>query len=491
MLEVKMCKLHHEGPCTVRCEKCNKVGHLTQDCKVINSTTSTHRSQVVNQRVVTCFDCERKGHYTSDRPKLKDQNCGNKAGNKNVIGEARRKAYVMGGGDANPDSNVIKDASYAVELADERISKTNTILRGSNHHAMIVCDEKIVRIPYGDEVSILKGDRGSKGENSKLSIISCTKTQKYIKKGCPIFLARITKKETKYKLEDKRLEDVPTIRDFPEFQRSSVYSKIDLRSGYHQLRVRDEDIPKTAFRTRYGHYDKEEHAEHLKLILELLKKEELYAKFSKCDFWLSRVQFLSRVIDSEVIHMDPSKIESIKDWTDGQSERTIQTLEDMLRASVIDFGKGWDRYLPLVEFSYNNSYHTSIKVAPFEALYSRKCRSPIYWAEVGDAQLTCLEIIHEITEKIIQIKKHIQAARDRQKSNTNRRCKPLPFKILAKVGPLAYRLELPEKLSRVHSTFYVSNVKKCFVDEPLAISLDEIQIDDKLNFIKEPVEIMD
>ncbi|GJY19030.1 putative reverse transcriptase domain-containing protein [Tanacetum coccineum] len=210
--------------------------------------------------------------------------------------------------------------------------------------------------------------------------------------------------------------------------------------------------------------------------------------------------------------------------TDGQSERTIQTLEDMLRACVMDFGKGWDRHLPLVEFSYNNSYHTSIKAAPFEALYGQKCRSPICWAEVGDAQLTSPEIVHETTEKIIQIKKRIQAARDRQKSYADRRRKPLefevgdkvmlkvspwkgvirfgkrgklnpryigPFRIIAKVGTLAYQLKLPEQLSRVYSTFHVSNLKKCFVDELLAIPLDEIQIDDKLHIIEEPVEIMD
>ncbi|GKB74103.1 hypothetical protein Tco_0935515 [Tanacetum coccineum] len=210
--------------------------------------------------------------------------------------------------------------------------------------------------------------------------------------------------------------------------------------------------------------------------------------------------------------------------TDGQSERTIQTLEDMLRACVLDFGKGWDKHLPLVEFSYNNSYHTSIKAAPFEALYGRKCRSPICWAEVGDSQLTGPEIIHETTERIVQIKSHIQAARDRQKSYADVRRKPLefqvgdkvmlkvspwkgvirfgkrgklnpryigPFKIIAKVGTVAYRLELPEKLSRVHSTFHVSKLKKCMADEPLAIPLDEIQVDDKLNFIEEPVEIMD
>nr|GEU61583.1 putative reverse transcriptase domain-containing protein [Tanacetum cinerariifolium] len=98
--------------------------------------------------------------------------------------------------------------------------------------------------------------------------------------------------------------------------------------------------------------------------------------------------------------------------TDGQSERTIQTFEDMLRACAIDFGKGWEKHLPLVEFSYNNNYHASIKAAPFEALYGRKCRSPVCWAEVGDTQITGPELIHETTEKIVQIRQHLQAARD-------------------------------------------------------------------------------
>ncbi|GKA36370.1 putative reverse transcriptase domain-containing protein [Tanacetum coccineum] len=181
--------------------------------------------------------------------------------------------------------------------------------------------------------------------------------------------------------------------------------------------------------------------------------------------------------------------------TDGQSERTIKMLEDMFRACVLDVRKSCNRHLPLVEFLYNNSYHTSIKATPFEVLYGHKCRSPIYWDIVGDSQLTGAKIIRETTEKIIQIKSRIQAARDRQKSYADVRRKPLEFqvgdKILAKVGTVAYRIELPEQLSRVHSTFHVSNLKKCLSNKTLAIPLDEIQIDDKLYFIEELVEIMD
>ncbi|KAD3067277.1 hypothetical protein E3N88_35157 [Mikania micrantha] len=210
--------------------------------------------------------------------------------------------------------------------------------------------------------------------------------------------------------------------------------------------------------------------------------------------------------------------------TDGQSERTIQTLEDMIRACVIDFGSSWENHLPLVEFSYNNSYHTSIHAAPFEALYGRKCRSPICWAEVGESQLTGPELVHKTTEKIVQIRKRMEAARDRQKSNADKRCKPLefqvgdrvllkvspwkgvirfgkrgklnpcyigPFEITKGIGPVAYELDLPNELNSVHNVFHISNLKKCLSNEMLIIPLEEIQIDEQLNFIEEPVEIMD
>ncbi|GJW67582.1 putative reverse transcriptase domain-containing protein [Tanacetum coccineum] len=161
--------------------------------------------------------------------------------------------------------------------------------------------------------------------------------------------------------------------------------------------------------------------------------------------------------------------------TDGQSERTIQTLEDILRACVIDFEKGWVKHLPLVEFSYNNSLstHAIIKATP--------CLKPF--------------IVQETTEKVIRIKQRIQAARDRQKSYVDLKRKPMEFlvgdrvvlKVLAKVGSVAYKLELPQELSRVHNTFHVSNLKKCYADEPLVVPLDGLHIDDKLYFIEEPV----
>nr|GEY87320.1 putative reverse transcriptase domain, ribonuclease H-like domain protein [Tanacetum cinerariifolium] len=203
--------------------------------------------------------------------------------------------------------------------------------------------------------------------------------------------------------------------------------------------------------------------------------------------------------------------------TDGQSKRTIQTLEDMLRACAIDFRKGWVNHLRLIEFSYNNSCHATIKAAPFEALYGRKCRSPVCWTEVGEAQILGPELIQETTEKIVQIKERMQAARDRQKSYADLKHKLMkfqvgdkvmlkvspwkgvvrfgkrgklnpryvgPFKVLERIGDVAYKLDLPEELSRVHNTFHVSNLKKCHADEPLVVPLDGLHFDDKLREVK-------
>nr|GEZ45548.1 hypothetical protein [Tanacetum cinerariifolium] len=623
------CKLHHEGSCTVRCGKCNMIGHLTQDCKVINSTISTQRGQVVNQRVVTCFEYGRQGQYMSDCPKLKDQNHENKARNKNGVGETRGKAYL------------------------------------AIHHVVIVCDENIVRIPYGDEVLIVQGDRGGKGEKSKLSIISCTKTHKYIKKEDFPGLPPTQKVEFQIDL-------VPSAAHVARAAYRLAPSELQELSNTGFIRpssspVREEDIPKTAFRICYGYYEfqvmpfgltnapvvfmdlinwvcktyleklvivfiddillyskrKEEHAKHLKLILELLKKEELYAKFSKCKFWLSKklcsVPILALPEGSEhfMVYYDASRkglgavlMQKDKKELNMRQRRWLELLSDYdceiryhpgkanvvadalsrkeqnkplrVRASVLTIGLNlpvqilnaqveaikeenfgtkdlcgmikklerrtdgtlclnvrswipcreittyvtkcltcakvkaecqkpsnllvqpvilvwkWENitmdfviklpnkstgqdtiwvivdqltnsahFLPMKETDsmkkftrqylkkvvsrhgvpvsiifYRDSKFTSHLWKSLNkalALYGRKCRSPICWAKVEDAQLTGLEIIHETTKKIIQIKKPIQAAQDRQKSYADRRCKSLEFevgdKVMLKISP--------------------------------------------------------
>ncbi|GJS35492.1 putative reverse transcriptase domain-containing protein [Tanacetum coccineum] len=335
------CRLHHEGQCTMKCTNCKKVDHMAKDCKTV-VVVQTLRAPVTNQRVVTCFGCGGQGHYKSDCPKLKNQNRRNKAANN----DARGRVYALGGGGGNPNSNVVTgtfllnnryayilfdssvdrsfvsttfsaliditpttlDVSYTVELADGRIVEADTIIRGctlnlldhpfnidlmpvvlgtfdviirmdwlSRYYDVIVCDVKIVRIPYGNETLIIRGDRSNEGSNSRLSIISCTKTQKYTQRGChgaPVLFVKKNDGSFRMcidyhelnKLKVKNRYPLPRIDDlFDQLQGLSVYLKIDLRSGYHQLR-------------------------------------------------LPKVQFLGHVIDSEGVHVDPAKIESIKDW---------------------------------------------------------------------------------------------------------------------------------------------------------------------------------
>nr|GEX61853.1 putative reverse transcriptase domain-containing protein [Tanacetum cinerariifolium] len=400
------CNFNHDGPCTPRCYKCNKIGHLARTVGAQQMPMLPTIGGVIGRDWPLSSYCR-----SPTNANVANNRRGNRA-----------------------------DHDYAVELADGRIVSVNTVIRSctlnflnhpfnidlmpvemgsfdviigmdwlSRYQAVIVYADKIVRIPWERETLIFHGDGSNQEHATRFNIISCAKTQKYMLKGCQVFLAHVTTKEAEGKSEKKRLENVPIVRDFPEvfpedllglpptrqvvfqidlipgaapvarapyrleppemkelskqlkelsnkgfirpssspwgapvlfvkkkdgsfrmcidyrelnkltvknryplpriddlfdqLQGSSVCSKIDLRSGYHQLRVREEDVSKTAFRNRYGHYEfqvmpfgltnapanKKEHEEHLRTILKLLKKEELYAKFSKCEFWIPKV----------------------------------------------------------------------------------------------------------------------------------------------------------------------------------------------------------
>ncbi|KAH9665582.1 Endonuclease [Citrus sinensis] len=210
--------------------------------------------------------------------------------------------------------------------------------------------------------------------------------------------------------------------------------------------------------------------------------------------------------------------------TDGQSERTIQTLEDMLRACVLDLSGGWEEHLILIEFAYNNSFHSSIGMAPFEALYGRKCRSPICWDEVGERKLLGPELIQITIDKIKLIRGRLQTAQSRQKSYADRRRRELkfekgdfvflkvspwkrvfwfgkkgklsprfigPFEILERIGLVAYRIALPPSLSRLHNVFHVSVLRKYIADPLHVLDYQPIQINEDMSYEEQPIEIVD
>ena len=196
----------------------------------------------------------------------------------------------------------------------------------------------------------------------------------------------------------------------------------------------------------------------------------------------------------------------------------------MLRACVLDFGGDWKDYLPLVEFAYNNSYHASLGMPPYEALYGRKCRTPVCWGEIGQREIGSKDLVESANERIELIRARLKAAQDRQKSYADKRRKPIefqvgdlvllkvspwkgiihyckhgklsprfvgPFKIIKRVGPVAYQLQLREEMSGIHDVFHISNLRKCLTDENLIMPLKDIQVNEKLKFTEQPMRIED
>ncbi|GJV48964.1 putative reverse transcriptase domain-containing protein [Tanacetum coccineum] len=424
------------------------------------------------------------------------------------------------------------DHYYDVELADGKIIGINTIIRGctlnflnhpfninllpvelgsfdviigmdwlSKYHAVIDCAKKIVRIPWGNETLIVHGDGRNQGNRTRLNIISCTKTHKYLLKGHHVFLANITSKETKNRSGEKRLEDVPIVREFPEVFPEELPVRAPYRLAPSEMkefvlfddrlewvfiiRVHEQDIPKTAFRLSMGHSipsdmpfgltnapaNKKEHEEHLKAILELLKKE-LYAKFSK---------YLA-------------KIESIKDWASPKTPTEIRqflVLAGYYRRFIEGFSKIAKPMTKLTQKKVNFELRSHKDWGGIE------CKNEKVIAYASRPKLLsdydCEIRYHPGKANVVAdalSRKERRVVRFGKQGNLNARY-VVPFKVLEKIRSVAYKLELPQELSRVHNTFHVSNLKKCYSDEPLAVPLEGLHIDDKLQFVEEPVEIME
>ncbi|GJY81761.1 reverse transcriptase domain-containing protein [Tanacetum coccineum] len=500
------CTLHHIRPCIVKSNTCNKVGHLTKNCRNKGPTTGSNLLLVT----VTCLAYGEKGNYANQCRKTTNNN-------------AQGRAYLLRDRNAHQDLNVVMgmfllkqhlarvlfdsrvdkrfvsislasmlnippitvDTFYDIEMADGnlKISSSQRIPKSFPEDLPVlppICQVEfqidlipgatlVARAPYRLALSKMQELLNQIQELAERGFIRPSTSPwgapvLYVKKKDGSSRMCIDYRELN-KLTVKNRYPLPRIDDlFDQLQGSSVYSKIDLRTSYHQLRVRDEDIPKTAFKSRYIHYEFQvipfsltnAPAVFMDLMNRLCEAPILALPEGNDDF-VVYCDASHQGLGAELMHREKVIAYASRQLKPNEENYTTHDLE--LGAVVFAF-KFWRHYL----------YHANIKATPFEALYGQKCRSLVCCAEVVDI---------------------------RQRSYANVRRKPLEFQVgdhvMLKVSPhkVAYKLELPEELNNVHSTFHVSNLKKCLSDESLVTPMKELRLDDKLNFVEEPVEIMD
>ncbi|GJV91638.1 putative reverse transcriptase domain-containing protein [Tanacetum coccineum] len=474
------CNYHHDGPCAPKCYKCNKYGHIARDCRgTLQKGMSKNEEQQRNRGIkLGMTGLQRRLH----------------------INFYHIQRILM----------PVELGSFGAIIGMDWLAK---------YQAFIMCAEKIVRFPWKNKTLIIHGDGSTQGKFEDKS-------------------------------EKKRLEDVPIVQDFPEVfpedlsglpPTRQVEFQIDLvpgaapvaRAPYRLLspiegsrRRHSEDcLQNSLWPLRISSYavwfDKRTCRIHgpyesglagyyrrfiegfSKIAKPMTKLTQKKVKFEWGDKQEAAFQLLKQKLCSAPILALPEGSEDIHRICQVRTQRpsgllvpkpkipngsgTTSLLDFVNEASKTSQGYGTPIWVKVDRLT---NYHASIKAAPFEALYGRKCRSPVCWTKVGEAQILGPKLIQGTTEKIIQIKQRMQAARDRQNSYADLKRYVGPFKVIERVGEVAYKLELPEELSRVHNTFHVSNLKKCHADEPLAVPLDGLNLDDKLHFVEEPVEIV-
>ncbi|GJR27862.1 hypothetical protein Tco_1104094 [Tanacetum coccineum] len=497
-----------------------------------NDTARNNQNQQPNKRNITLEELSHGNgdrrpyggpkplHFKKDCLKLKNNNNrGNQVGN----AKAQAKVYAVGNVEQT-DNNVI------------------------TYHAIIVCAEKIVRVPFGDEILIVRGDRSSNKHGTRLNIILILRL-KSINEGMSPILKKYHRQPKTRQVKGETTEVVPIVQNFLKSFRGLAgippTRQVEFRIDWYRIKAHKPssspgELRSIVLKRKMGPSELCIDLQELNKLTTM--KEPLPTPKDRADlvepykvneargakdtlgilFWGVMHKRFGVITSRDICYDLKSLLSNVEQFkplrfvlNNFNKSNVFVTNPVMSSTSIVTYTSVYTDSEPVrvflganEELSDGGSLRVIVYgydglpmqlVAPPSPNYvpgpEHPPRSPVCWAEVGQVQLTGPELVQETTERVIQIKQRIQTARDRQKRCADLKHKPMEFqvrdKVMLKVGTVAYKLEIPQELSRVHNTFHVSNLKKCYSDDPLVVPLEGLQVDDKLHFVEEPVEIMD